>query len=90
MLGQLPSLLEAIPPTPPNHPIPTTPPTSPTPATPLTPLSPQSSVGANSPQPFTGIGGLPSQPHPNHPFAQAQPLSLEEEIKSRTAGEASN
>ena len=81
MLGQLTSLLEAIPPTPPTPPIPPTPPTSPTPPTPITPLSPQSSVGANLPQPFTGVGGLPSQPRPNHSFAQAQPLSLEEEIK---------
>ena len=52
-----------------------------TPPTPSTPLIPQSIVGTNSPQPSTGVGGLPSHPHPIHPFAQAQPLSLEEEIK---------
>ena len=58
--------------------------TSPLEATPLTlptPLSPQSSVGTNSPQLSTGIQGLPSQPPPNClEGAQAQPLSLEEEI----------
>jgi len=46
-----------------------------------TPLSPQSSVGTNSPQLSTGIQGLLSQPPPNRlEGAQAQPLSLEQEI----------
>ena len=63
MSGQLTSLLEATPPTPPG------------------PLCPQSSVGANSPQPSTGVEGFPSQPPPSFPVAQAQPLSLKEEIK---------
>ena len=72
LLGQLTSLLEAIPPTPSPF----------TPPTPPTPLSPQSSVGANSPQPSIRVGGLHSQPPPDHlEGVQAQPPSLEEEIR---------
>ena len=67
MLGRLAPLLEAAPPT---HP----------PLTPPTPLTPQSCVGPNSPQ--LSPRELPSQAPKNHcEGAQAQPLSLEEDIK---------
>jgi len=69
ILGQLTSPLEASP-------------SSPPPFTPPTPLTPPSSAGNNSPQLSPSGGELPFSP-PTNQFkgAQAQPLSLEEEIK---------
>jgi len=69
ILGQLTSPLEVAPPTPP-------------PLTPPTPLTPPSSVDDSSPRLSPGVGDLPSPLPTNHlKDAQAQQLSLEEEIK---------